>query len=101
MEQHVPSLVVFCFMLYDKHAAGKQRKETADKSIEMEFIMMKKMISLLMALTLVLVTLIPVLAEDAPEKGISGIWTDENFDRMELTSSLPKSPGLTNGWARG
>ena len=47
--------------------------------------MMKKMISLLMALTLVLVALIPVLAEDAPEKGISGIWTDENFDRMELT----------------
>ena len=47
--------------------------------------MMKKMISLLMALTLVLVTLIPVLAEDTPEKGISGIWTDENFDRMELT----------------
>ena len=46
--------------------------------------MMKKMISLLMAFALVLVTLIPVLAEDVPEKDISGIWTDENFDRMEL-----------------
>ena len=48
------TLVIFCFMLYDKHAAGKQRKGTADKSIEMEFIVMKKMISLLMALALVI-----------------------------------------------
>lgn len=46
---------------------------------------MKKIISLLIALALVLVALTPVLAEDAPEKDISGIWTDENFDRMELT----------------
>ncbi len=46
---------------------------------------MKKIISLLMALTLVLLALSPVLAEDAPEKDISGIWTDENADRMELT----------------
>ena len=47
--------------------------------------MMKKSFSLMMALALVLLTMIPVLAEDDPEKDISGIWTDENFDRMELT----------------
>ena len=47
--------------------------------------MMKKSFSLMMALALVLLTMIPVLAEDNPEKDISGIWTDENFDRMELT----------------
>ena len=46
---------------------------------------MKKTISLLMALALVLLSMIPVLADDASEKDISGIWTDENNDKMELT----------------
>ena len=45
---------------------------------------MTKIISLLAALALLLLTLTPALADDAPEKDISGIWSDENFDRMEL-----------------
>ncbi len=46
---------------------------------------MRKMISLVMALTLALLCLIPAFAEDAPEKDIAGIWTDGNYDRMKLT----------------
>ena len=46
---------------------------------------MKKIIALLMTLALLLPALVSALADDAPEKGISGIWTDGNYDRMELT----------------
>lgn len=45
---------------------------------------MKKCFSLLTALVLVLLAAIPVLADDAPAKGFSGRWADENYDRMEL-----------------
>jgi len=48
---------------------------------------MKKMISILLAFMLALLVLIPSLAEEetAGEPDFTGIWTDENFDRMELT----------------
>ena len=51
---------------------------------------MKKMISIVLAMMIALLALAPSFAEDAPaeEPDFSGIWTDGNFDRMEL-SILP------------
>ena len=50
---------------------------------------MKKLISAVLALMMALLMLAPSLAENAAEEpDFVGIWTDENFDRMEL-SILP------------
>ena len=47
---------------------------------------MKKMISVVLALMIALLALAPSLAEDSAAEGpdFAGIWTDSNFDRMEL-----------------
>ena len=45
---------------------------------------MKKMLSVLAALLMIIAALIPATAETAG-RDISGIWSDENYDRMLLT----------------